>query len=234
MFVPLYDHNPNDPLFYPYVTRGLVAVNVLVFVFFHFPFLTPDPTWAILTYGVVPASVTFDTPFGIAPIPEELTFFTYMFLHAGWLHLIGNMLFLWVFGDNVEHALGRIRFFIFYIVCGVAGAIAHYISVPDSPEPLIGASAAVAGVVAAYLMLFPHAKVWVLLFLRIPVRLSAKWILGAWIAFQFVNLFINTDPNTAWWAHIGGLATGAILVIFMRRPNVPLFAKDVRVISDVR
>ena len=83
-------------------------------------------------------------------------------------------------------------------------------------------------------MLFPHAKIWVLLFARIPIRLSARWILGAWIAFQFVNLFISNDVETAWWAHIGGLAAGAILVLFLRRPGVPLFAKDVRTIADVR
>ena len=100
--------------------------------------------------------------------------------------------------------------------------------------PLIGASAAIAGIVAAYLMLFPNVKVWILLLLRIPLKLSAKWVLGAWILFQFVNLFFSTDPQTAWWAHIGGLAAGAVLVVFLRRPDIPLFAKDVRVIADVR
>jgi membrane associated rhomboid family serine protease len=234
MFVPLYDDNPYDQLFYPYVTRLLVVVNVVVFVFFQLPLFANDAVSTVLAFAVVPASLFISgTPPGI-PFPEEITFITYMFLHGGWMHLIGNMLFLWVFGDNVEHAMGRLRFLIFYLACGVAGGFAHYLSAPDSTAPLIGASAAIAGVVAAYLMLFPHAKVWVLLLMRIPVRLAAKWVLGAWIAFQFFNLFISTDVETAWWAHIGGLVTGAVLVLFLRRPHVPLFATDVRTITDVR
>lgn len=234
MFVPLYDDNPYDPLFYPYVTRLLVIANVAVFVLFQLPLFLPDPTATVLTFGVTPAALTFRAGGEPVVIPVELTFVTYMFLHGGWLHLIGNMLFLWVFGDNVEHAMGRLRFLFFYIACGVAGGVAHYLSVPDSTAPLIGASAAVAGVVAAYLMLFPHAKVWILLFMRIPLKLAAKWVLGAWIVFQVVNLLLSTDPQTAWWAHIGGLAAGAVLVVFLRRADVPLFAKDVRTITDVR
>lgn len=234
MFIPLYDDSPNDPRFYPWITRSLVAVNVFVFVLFQSPLFVADPTSTILTFGVTPAAVTMQVPTTPVAIPGELTFVTYMFLHGGWMHLLGNMLFLWVFGDNVEHAMGRLRFLFFYLACGVAGGIAHYISVPDSTAPLIGASAAIAGIVAAYLMLFPHAKVWILLFLRIPLRLSAKWVLGSWVVFQFVNLFASTDPQTAWWAHIGGLAAGAVLVVFLRRPDVPLFARDVRTIADVR
>jgi membrane associated rhomboid family serine protease len=234
MFVPLYDDNPNDPLFFPYVTRTLVAVNIFVFVFLQLPVFHSDPEAIIINFGITPASVGFGLGGAELAIPFPVTFLTYMFLHGGWMHLIGNMLFLWVFGDNVEHAMGRLRFLFFYLACGAAGGIAHSLSAPDSTAPLIGASAAIAGTVAAYLMLFPHAKVWVLLLMRIPVKLSAKWVLGAWILFQFVNLFVSTDPQTAWWAHVGGLVAGAILVVFLRRPDVPLFARDVRVISDVR
>jgi membrane associated rhomboid family serine protease len=234
MFVPLYDDNPYDAPFYPYVTRGLVVLNVLVFVFFQLPILHSDPTGIIINFGVIPAAVSTHTQLMDVAIPIEVTFITYMFLHGGWMHLIGNMLFLWVFGDNVEHAMGRSRFLTFYLACGVAGGVAHYLSARGSTAPLIGASAAIAGIVAAYLMLFPHAKVWVLLLARIPVRLAAKWVLGAWIVFQFVNLFVATDVETAWWAHVGGLMAGAILVIFLRRPHVPLFARNVRTITDVR
>jgi membrane associated rhomboid family serine protease len=234
MFVPLYDDNPYDETFYPYVTRALVALNVFVFVFIQLPLLHDDPAAVVYEYGITPASVTLHERMTAVALPVEVTFLTYMFLHGGWMHLIGNMLFLWIFGDNVEHAMGRPRFLLFYLACGVAGGFAHYLANPDSTEPLIGASAAIAGVVSAYLMLFPHAKVWVLLFARIPIRLTARWILGAWIAFQFVNLFFSTDAETAWWAHIGGLAAGAVLVIFLRRPDIPLFAKDVRTITDVR
>ena len=234
MFIPLYDDNPYDASFYPFVTRALVVLNAFIFVFLQLPIFHDDPEGVIITFAVIPAALGLPSEPGSVAIPFAATFVTYMFLHGGWLHLIGNMLFLWVFGDNVEHAMGRFRFLIFYLVCGIAGGAAHALSVPDSTAPLVGASAAVAGIVAAYLMLFPHAKVWILLFMRIPAKLSAKWVLGSWIAFQFVNLFINSDPQTAWWAHIGGLAAGAILVIFLRRPDVPLFAKDVRVIADVR
>jgi membrane associated rhomboid family serine protease len=234
MFVPLYDDNPYDTPFYPYVTRALVLVNVFVFVFLQLPLFHDDPDSIVLDYGIIPAASSLGADPGAVAIPIPVTYVTYMFLHGGWLHLIGNMLFLWVFGDNVEHATGRARFLVFYLCCGVAGGVAHSLAMADSTAPLIGASAAVAGIVAAYLMLFPNVKVWILLFMRIPVRLSAKWVLGAWIVFQFVNLIFASDEQTAWWAHIGGLAAGAILIIFLRRPDVPLFARDVRVISDVR
>ncbi|MCC6949575.1 MAG: rhomboid family intramembrane serine protease [Bradyrhizobiaceae bacterium] len=234
MFIPLYDDNPNDPLFYPWVTRALVAINVLIFVVLQSILYVDDPNAPVTTFGVTPASVTLQIPVSAIAVPSGLTFITYMFLHGGWMHLIGNMLFLWVFGDNVEHAMGHVRFAVFYLACGVAGAVAHYLSVPDSTQPLIGASAAIAGIVAAYLMLFPHAKVWILLLARIPVKLSAKWVLGAWVLFQFVNVIVSTDPQTAWWAHVGGILAGAVLVVFLRRPDIPLFARDVRTITDVR
>jgi membrane associated rhomboid family serine protease len=105
---------------------------------------------------------------------------------------------------------------------------------PDSNVPLIGASAAISGIVAAYLMLFPYAKVWVLVLMRLPLKLAARWVLGAWIVFQIFNVIVMADQQTAWWAHIGGLAAGAVLVVFLRRPDVPLFAKGVRTIADVR
>ena len=234
MFIPLYDDNPNDPKFFPYMTRGLVAINFFIFVFLQLPIFHDDPELIIINFAIIPAAAGFGLDGVEIAIPFPVTFLTYMFLHGGWMHLIGNMLFLWVFGDNVEHAMGRRRFLLFYLACGAAGGATHYLSAPDSTAPLIGASAAIAGTVAAYLMLFPHAKIWILLFFRIPLKLSAKWVLGFWVMFQFVNLFVSTDPQTAWWAHVGGLIAGAILVVFLRRPDVPLFAKDVRVIADVR
>ena len=146
-----------------------------------------------------------------------------MFLHSGWIHLLGNMLFLWVFGDNVEDAMGHARFCAFYLACGIAGGVAHAFANPTSEAPLIGASAAVAGTLGAYLILHPKVKLWVLAFGRIPVKLSAMWVIGAWILFQFVNLFVALDQATSYWAHVGGLLAGAALVPFMRRPGVPLF-----------
>jgi membrane associated rhomboid family serine protease len=159
----------------------------------------------------------------LAVIPESLTFITYMFLHGSWMHLIGNMLFLWVFGDNVEDAMGHGRFLLFYLLCGAVGGFAHAFVAPTSEAPLIGASAAVAGTLSAYLILHPRVKLWVLFLGRIPLKLRAMWVIGAWIAFQFFNLFVALDQETSYAAHIGGLAAGAILIPFMRRPDVPLF-----------
>src|SRR5690606_35817743 len=139
------------------------------------------------------------------------------------------MLFLWVFGDNVEDAMGHTRFLVFYLLCGIAGGLAHAIMTPTSDVPLVGASAAVAGVITAYLILHPRVRVWVLAFRFIPLRISAAWALGAWIATQFMMLFIPDESPVAWWAHIGGILAGAFLIVFMRRPGVPLFDQGQRV-----
>jgi membrane associated rhomboid family serine protease len=234
MFIPLYDENPNDPLFYPFVTRALVVANLLVFALFQTGLVTPRPWAAILGFGFIPGTLTNDLATGAEMVPPAFTLVTYMFLHGGWMHLFGNLLFLWIFGDNVEHAMGRVRFLLFYLACGVAGGVAHYLSNPGSTAPLVGASAAIAGVVAAYVLLFPHAKIWVLFLMRIPLRLAARWVLGTWIAFQIVNALSATpDDQIAWWAHVGGVAAGAVLVVFLRRPGVPLLAPDVHTIKDV-
>jgi membrane associated rhomboid family serine protease len=161
-------------------------------------------------------------------IGEEATLLTYMFFHADVFHLVGNMLFLWVFGDNVEDAMGHLRFLVFYLACGVFAALFHAWMLPDSDLPLIGASGAVAGVIAAYLMLHPRVGVWVLAFKVIPLRITAGLALGVWIALQVVMVAMPDMGPVAWWAHIGGLIAGAVLILFMRRPGVPLFDKGLR------
>jgi membrane associated rhomboid family serine protease len=138
------------------------------------------------------------------------------------------MLFLWVFGDNVEDSMGHVRFLAFYLACGVFAGLFHSWMLPDSEMPLIGASGAVAGVIAAYLMLHPHVSVWVLAFKIIPLRITAGLALGIWIALQIVMIAVADVGPTAWWAHIGGLIAGAVLILFMRRPGVPLFDKGMR------
>jgi membrane associated rhomboid family serine protease len=140
------------------------------------------------------------------------------------MHLIGNMLFLWVFGDNVEDALGHGRFLVFYLICGVAAALSHAAMLPESSDALIGASGAVSGVIAAYLMLHPRVGVWVLAFKFLPLKITAALALGIWIALQVVMVMLPQVGPTAWWAHIGGLITGAILILVMRRRGVPLFS----------
>jgi membrane associated rhomboid family serine protease len=225
MFIPLSDDNPLEHVIRPWVTWGLIATNVFVFVVFQSGVLVNADQAAIVGLGVIP-SVFHDMkvlPEDYALVPDSVTLVSYMFLHGGWLHLIGNMLFLWVFGDNVEDAMGHVKFLAFYLLCGIAGGLTHALMMPTSDAPLIGASGAVAGLIAAYLMLHPQVRLWVLVLMRIPLRLPAVWVLGAWALFQVYHVAVSTDDGTGWWAHVGGFVAGALLVLVMRRPGVPLF-----------
>lgn len=229
MFVPLRDENPLRVIRWQWVTIGIIMTNVLVFLLQ----LTGQAYTA--SFAEIPSELinaggrAAYGPGDFIPVPEALTLITYQFLHGSPLHLIGNMLFLWVFGDNIEDAMGHMRFLVFYLLCGVAGGLAHAVMTPASDVPLIGASGAVAGVISAYLILHPRVRVWVLAFRFIPLRISAAWALGAWIATQFVMLAIPDETPVAWWAHIGGILAGAFLIVFMRRPGVPLFDQSQRV-----
>ncbi len=229
MFVPIYDYNPLRYYKTAWATRALIVLNVAIFLFFQSGiFIADGMKLAAITFGITPDSIDKDIPIlpGYRFIPPEITFVTYMFLHGGWIHLLGNMLFLWVFGDNVEDAMGRFRFIAFYVLCGVAGGLAHYLSMPGSTMPLVGASGAVAGIIAAYLVLHPHVKVWVLALGRIPVKLRAMWLLGFWALLQIGSVLLDFDSPISWWAHVGGLAMGALLIVVLRRPGVPLFDRD--------
>jgi membrane associated rhomboid family serine protease len=225
MFIPIYDHNPLRTITRPYATRGLIAVTVLIYLVFQSGLVINADLAAAGGFAVIPAEFYHHAGLRstLAVIPEPLTFVSYMFLHGSWMHLGVNMLFLWVFGDNVEDAMGHLRFVAFYLLCGIAAGFAHALATPESPIPLVGASGAVAGVLAAYLMLHPRVKLWVLVLMRIPLKISAMWAIGAWILLQFFNVAMSTDDGTAWWAHIGGLVAGAVLIPFFRRANVPLF-----------
>jgi len=227
MFVPLHDENPLKSISFPWVNVLIIVINVVVYFF---ETVRLDEV-AIASFAIIPKEL-FDT--SLLPVaveqtgprfPERLTLLTYMFFHGDILHLLGNMLFLWVFGDNVEDALGHIKYALFYLACGVAGGLVHAFVDPGSDIPLIGASGAVAGVIAAYLVLHPRVRVWVLALKAIPLRISAAFALGVWIAIQVVMVLLPQVGPVAWWAHIGGLAAGAILVVFLRRPGVPLFDK---------
>lgn len=230
MFVPLHDTNPLKKIRFQYVTVGLIAVNVLIYVILQTGWFIPLGDEDVTAYAVIPAKLMAgtggETAFfatGAVLVPERLTLITYMFLHGGWIHLIGNMLFLWVFGDNIEDAMGHVRFIMFYLMCGIFAGLLHAYMLPHSELPLIGASGAVAGVIAAYLILHPKVKVWVLALWRIPIRITAAWALGIWILAQFGNLLFESEEAIAWWAHIGGLVAGAVLILFMRRRGVVLF-----------
>jgi membrane associated rhomboid family serine protease len=232
VFIPLRDDNALKSIPFQYVTVSLIAINVLVYVFE----VSGLDEGAVRSFGVTPralmAGTLFSTPLptadGQIPVVEGATLITYMFFHADIFHLLGNMLFLWVFGDNVEDAMGHAKFLFFYLACGVFAGLFHAWMLPGSDVPLIGASGAVAGVIAAYLMLHPRVGVWVLVFKFIPLRVSAGLVLGIWIALQVVMIAISDTGPTAWWAHIGGLLAGAALILVLRRPGVPLFDRGTR------
>jgi membrane associated rhomboid family serine protease len=186
----------------------------------------------MLSYAVVPKELWAAGLGGFAAssgqtvmVPEGVTLLTYMFFHGDIFHITGNMLFLWVFGDNVEDAMGHARFVAFYLFCGVVAGLTHAAMTGDVGVPLIGASGAVAGCIAAYLMLHPHMRVWILILRFIPVRISAMLALGAWAATQVIMVILPQTTPVAWWAHIGGLAAGAVGVIVLRRPGVQLFGR---------
>jgi membrane associated rhomboid family serine protease len=228
VLLPVYDHNRLKHIPFQYVTVSLIAANVVVFFVFQSGVsdtvvlnsfvttwgLTPDH---VLTVGTQKSHAAGDY------FHAAETLVTYMFLHGGVLHLGGNMLFLWVFGDNVEDAMGHMKFLAFYLLCGVFGGLTHIAVAPESTAQLIGASGAVAGVIAAYLVLHPNVRVWVLAFYRIPLRVNAVVVLGLWIAMQIFYAMTIKTGNVAFWAHVGGIVAGALLVMVMKNPDVPLF-----------
>ena len=229
MFIPIYDENPLRRIRRPYVTWGLIALNCLVFAM-----QSSEPgDHVAASFAIIPNELLRVGIFGGAamgpydawPVPERYTLFSYMFLHGDVMHLAGNMAFLWVFGDNVEDAIGHLKFALFYVACGIAGGLAHAAMLASSTLPLIGASGAVAGVIVGYLMLYPQVRVWVLVFRFIPLRITALFALGAWVATQFVMSAIPyVAPSmkigpVSWWAHIGGILAGAALLFAMRRTD---------------
>jgi membrane associated rhomboid family serine protease len=225
MFLPLHDKNPLMIVAFQFVTFMTILLCVGVFL------------WQKSLYGE--ASAYFSYAYGLLPtvflhqqslppevhaLPSQLTLISYMFLHGSWMHLLGNMLFLWVFGDNVEDSMGHFRFIIFYLLCGIVAGLTHTLLDPGSEIPMIGASGAVAGLLGAYLMLHPRVKVLVLLLGRIPVYLPAYLLLIAWFVFQFYSANATTEGNNvAWWAHIGGFIAGMVLIIPMKYRRVKLF-----------
>jgi membrane associated rhomboid family serine protease len=229
MFIPLYDQNPLAHVTRPWVNYGLIAATVLAYLLtgtFGELYLQQ----AAFALGLVPSVVNDfkDLPPDYVWIPENASYLSYAFLHSGIIHLGGNMLFLWVFGDNIEDAVGHFRYLIFYLLCAAAAGFAHVLLDPQSDVPLIGASGAVSGIIGAYLMLHPRVRVWVLLLGRIPVPLSAGIVLGFWLAYQVYNFASSyfVESFVSWPAHIGGFLAGALLIVIFRRKGVPLFDKN--------
>ena len=186
-FIPIYDTNPLRYIKRPWVAWGLIAANVLVYIFVELGISGAASDASVVVFGLIPAVFT-GAEASPTPVPGLLTLITYSFLHADFWHLAGNMIFLWVLADNVEDALGHARFLVFYLLCAAAGGYAFVLSDPGGTGPVIGASGAIAGTISAYLILHPRAKMWVLAFGRIPLRLSAVYVLGFWIGFQLIAL----------------------------------------------
>ena len=227
--IPLRDDNPSKTV--PFITRGLIVANVLVFVY---ELSLSDTTHEFLReWGVVPgrlfASLTGDTSLPV----ELLTLLTSMFLHGGWLHLIGNMWYLWIFGDNVEDRMGHARFLLFYLAAGVFSAVVHSALIPGSPMPTVGASGAIAGVLGAYAFAFPRARVLTLvpiLFFFQIIAIPALILLGIWFAFQFIAGTMSFggasgaapgSGGVAWWAHIAGFVFGFLVMMTVSRGRRP-------------
>ncbi len=212
--IPLRDHNPTT-IARPVVLITFIAMNVLVYLA-----TMHDLGWAALSFGAIPFHFTGMEPEYhpyIRPEPFEWWFpfraISSAFLHGGFLHILGNMWFLWVFGDNVEARLGGWRFAMFYLVSALAAVAAQVVSSPSSPVPMVGASGAVAGVLGAYMRLFPRARVTGLVpigFVLITVNWSAMVFIGLWFAMQAISatLTAGAHSGTAWWAHIGGFVVG--------------------------
>lgn len=223
--LPLRDSIPSRTT--PLVTRGLILVNALVF-FFELA-LTPEALQQVFyLFGIVPARYTH--PQWAAwvgfPVDNYWPLLTHQFLHGGWTHFLGNMWTLWIFGDNVEDRMGPVRFLIFYLLCGVAAGIVQMLSDPHSTVPCIGASGAISGVLGAYLLWYPHARLIMLLpifFLPYFFEIYAALYLVWWFAIQLFSgtlslLAPGQSGGIAWWAHIGGFVAGAVLCWVFRRP----------------
>ncbi len=229
-FIPIYDTNPLKNIKRPWVAWGLIVANILVYFLVESGTAGEASDASVTAFGLFPA-VFSGVDVSRSALPDVATLITYSFLHADFWHLAGNMIFLWVLADNVEDALGHVRFLVFYLLCAAGAGYAFVLSNPAMTGPVIGASGAIAGTISAYLILHPRAKMWVLAFGRIPLRLSAVYVLSFWIVFQvFAVLFASHEGNVAWWSHIGGLICGAVLVLVMRRKNAPLF--DLRPVDD--
>jgi membrane associated rhomboid family serine protease len=228
MFVPVSDDNPLRHVHRPWVTWTIIALCCGIFVLQE----TGVPHRVLASFAIVPAElfkvgVLGGPAFGpndALAVPERYTLVSYMFLHGDIMHLVGKMLFLWVFGDNVEDALGHLKYALFYVLCGIAGGLMHAVMLPGSGLPLIGASGAIAGVIAAYVILYPRVMVWVLAFRFIPLKITAAFALGAWILTQFAMLAVpyvmpGADIGPiSWWSHIGGIVAGAAALLLMGLP----------------
>lgn len=226
MIMPLWDKNPMNMSVLPVVTWGIIAANVITFIIAIAA--SPGVQATMFHHAAVPSIIT-SAPFSFSSIPIYSTLVTSQFLHADIFHLIGNMIFLWIFGDDVEEAMGPLRFLGFYLFAGSLAALSYAVSTPHSIVPLVGASGAIAGVLAAYLMFRPCQKVamffpvLLLRFVRPIVWIDAVWVLSSWALFNFWQVSVQAQDDVAYMAHLGGFVAGAVIFPALRQRTVRLF-----------
>ncbi len=233
---PLRDDNPH--ILTPYATYGIVALNMLVWFFVQGAGSEPLLSSSVCRLGLIPGellqSIPTGTRFPVGPATDCVvgevsnwqTVITSMFMHGSWFHIIGNMWFMWIFGNNVEDSMGHLRFIVFYLLCGTAAAGLQVMTDPTSAVPMVGASGAIGGVMGAYVLLYPRVHVHMLVFLGFfitTVAVPAVLMLGYWFLIQLVSglgTLGATGGGVAFWAHVGGFAAGAALVVLFRNPRL--------------
>jgi len=223
---PIHDENPVRII--PYVTYTFMVACILAFVWQ----ITQTPglqNVIVYALGVIPAVLFggLELDPELVWVPPTLTVFTSMFLHGGWMHLIGNMLYLWVFGNNIEAAMGHIKYFLFYVLCGAAAVLAQALPDTGSQIPMIGASGAISGVLGAYMLLYPMARVTVfipIVIMLYRMKIPALFVLGVWFLMQLFSSFTSSSEGggVAFGAHIGGSIAGMIFIPLFKYPNIPL------------
>ena len=231
---PIRDDNPHFII--PYVTYGIIALNVIAWIFAQGMGTEPALSKSVCILGLTPGELLNTLPAGtrfqVGPdtycvLTDSSSFYTLltsMFMHAGWMHIIGNMWFLWIFGNNVEDSMGHVRFALFYVLCGLAAAAGQIISNPDAAVPMVGASGAIGGVMGAYIVLYPRVHVHMLVFLGFFVTtfaVPAVFMLGYWFLLQLIGGVGSIGARgggTAFWAHIGGFVAGAVVIFLFKVP----------------
>lgn len=224
--LPLHDRNPRLNIGFPYVTVALIAANCVAFVM-QLGLAETEMNELVMGLGFVPSLLLGheDLSAKFFQVPPLLSLLTYQFLHGGWGHLLFNMLYLWVFGDNVEDAMGHGRFLLFYLICGACAALVQGVADTGSAMPIIGASGSISGVLGAYFILHPHVRIWTLAFGFIPVRLPALLVLGVFFTqnLLFAAFGNSGEGGVAFWAHVGGFVAGMALIGPFRYSHVKLW-----------
>ena len=231
--IPLKDDNPTTRT--PFVTYAIIAVCVFVFIL-EIGSNSYNSGKLFYSYGLVPAVLTgkAELPSHLAALPAELTLLTSMFMHGGFMHLIGNMLYMWIFADNIEDEIGPVKFFIFYILAGIAAALTQVFMNTSSTIPMIGASGAIGGVLGAYIVNHPKAKVLVLIplgFFSQIIKVPALFVLGFWFVLQFISssLSSSTGGGVAYGAHIGGFVFGVVAILFFNKLSLKTKPKQTNI-----